>query len=240
MRIFFREAGVDYRRYAFPYQVLAEVSPGEDLAAAYASGFLPASHDPAERRLLFYLARSLRLDLSRLVLAKKRRYLQRRGAEAGLRLSLETKVAFLDRARADWQETVLAWVEARAQPSFLSPARLAFLLDRPFLREVGVVRAGDQWVGLVLLPAGPGWAHYWFAFYDPAWQPERSLGKWILGETARQLTDGGAQHLYVGTCYGARAHYKFQGFEDGAEFFDGEQWSADRAALTQRLAGDLS
>jgi hypothetical protein len=140
---------------------------------------------------------------------------------------------------ATGRDTLLAWVNARHSPPFLDPARLEYILSRPYLQEVAVIRRQDRWAGLVLLPRGADWAHYWFAFFDPEGAPENhSLGKWILAETALQLAAQGLTHLYLGTVYGVKSAYKFQGVGKGAAFFDGNEWSFDLEELRRRLAAD--
>lgn len=238
VRIFRRESTVDYGRYRFAYTEHAEVAPGEPLESVYAQGFLPASHDPAERRLGFYRARSLRLDLGTYAFEKKRRYLQRKGTEAGLRWEAMPLETFTAQAPTDWKARVLGWIADRHEVPFMDTNRLERILGMPFLREVAVVHAGTEWVGLVLLPGDTTWAHYWFCLYDPAWQPARSLGKWILGETARALAEAGRAHLYLGTAYGRKSAYKHQGITAGVEFFDGDVWSGDLVELARRQDAD--
>lgn len=238
MRIFQEEAPVDYGSYRFPYVQWAELDAGESPEEAYASGFLPASHRFEDPRVLFYRARSLRFDLAALAFDKKRRYLQRRGEKAGLRWTRHPLDAFCAAPPEAWKERVLEWVRRRHDPPFMTAGRLEHLLQKPFLNEVAVISAGDRWVGLVLLPRTAKSAHYWFSLYDPDWEPSLSLGKWILGETAAKLRAEGLHHLYLGTAYGDKARYKFQGASAGVAFFDGNGWSTNLDELDRRLTAD--
>lgn len=238
VRTFFREAAPDYGNYRFPYTQMAEIESCEDLDMAYAEGFLPASSDPRESRSLFYRARSLRLDLGILELDKKRRYLQRRGTTEGLTWSFVDLDTFLRTATTDWKERTLAWVAARHHPPFMDPTRLAHVMSRPYLRSVAVIQHDQRWIGLVLVPQGKTCAHYWFCFFDPECLPAHSLGKWILGETAARMKAQGHQYLYLGTVYGNKSRYKFQGIAAGVQFFDGNAWSSDLVELDQRLSTD--
>ncbi len=238
MRTFVREYPPQYAGYQFNYGIFAVMEAGEPLDELYTAGFLPASQDLAEARPLFYLARSLRVRLSQLSLDKKRRYLQRRGESAGLHWHLQTRQEFQAQASHDWKERALQWVRARYDPPYLTPARLDYLLERPFLSHVATIRRDEQPVAYVLLPIGERVAHFWFSLYDPSCAPELSLGKWILGEALRALAEYGLDFLYLGTCYGSRSAYKFQGMRDGVSFFDGNAWSADVAELERRLRHD--
>lgn len=238
MRTFLREYPPEYDRYRFNYGCFAELEPGDPLDAAYEAGFLPASNDTREPACLFYLARSLRLDLSEVRFDKKRRYLQRRGTDNGLQWKLETKEQFLAAAPVEWAETALAWVARRYDPPYLTADRLRYLLGRPFLSHIATVSAAGHPVGFVLLPQGEQSAHFWFSLYDPDWHPERSLGKWMLGASIENLQERGFRFLYLGTCYGQRSAYKFQGITSGVSFFDANAWSGKMEELEARLRLD--
>lgn len=237
MRLHFRESSVDYRHYTFPYRVLAEKESSDTLASIYEQGFLPASNDYAEERELFYLARSLRLDLRELGFDKKRRYLQHRGTETGLhsnRLSIKELMASHPR----WKESVIEWVEGRFQPPYMTSERLEYILKRNFLTQCIATYCDTELVGITLLPHDAAIAHYWFVFYDPEWNPARSLGKWILGDCGRLHQEQGFEYLYLGTCYTKTAAYKFQGIASGVEFYEGSTWSDSIEELQKRLTSD--
>ena len=238
MRTYLVESAPQYGSYHFPYAQMAEIEAGEDLTVVYAQGYLPASGDTSEARLLFYRARSLRLDLRELHFDKKRRYLQRRGTDAGLTWRTVALEEFLQSPPLNWKRTLIEWVEARHSPPFMDAQRLNFILGRSFLKQVAVIHHKDEWVGLVLMPRSAQCAHFWFSLYDSECLPNHSLGKWILGETAMRMQALDCQHLYLGTVYGEKSRYKFQGIATGTEFFDGNGWTRDVRELQRRMAAD--
>lgn len=237
MRLHFRESPIHYTQYHFPYQVFAEREDADPIAAIYEQGFLPASNEIADTRELFYLARSLRLNLSKLSFDKKRRYLQRRGTGEGLR-SEQISLSALAKKHPHWEDDALRWVEERYEPPYMTGDRLRYLLQRSFLKNALVSYAGDQLVGIALTPEENRIAHYWFVFYDSGWNQARSLGKWILGNCARIYQEQGFDYLYLGTCYGKAAAYKLHGVTAGVEFFTGSAWSGSLTELQELLALD--
>ncbi len=78
--------------------------------------------------------------------------------------------------------------------------------------------------GIVSLLRDGGTWFYSNAFYD-AEHELRSLGALLMTETVRQLSESGATHLHLGTCYSRSALYKTQ--FPGVEFFNGFRWSTD-------------
>ena len=237
MRLHFKERPVNYQAYCFPYQVYAAKEPGDSLASIYDQGFLPVSNDLHEGRELFYLARSLRLDLSTCQYDKKRRYLQRRGADAGLTSERVTLVE-LGKRHPDWKAQAVQWVEGRFDPPYMTLERLDFITGQSYLKNAVIIHAQSELVGLALIPEGDPVAHYWFALYNPFWEPSLSLGKWILAECAEVYKKLAYRHLYLGTCYTQTAAYKFQGMTQGVEYFDGTDWSSDKDTLLKKLEAD--
>jgi hypothetical protein len=239
MRTSFVECPPEYGNYHFPYRLFAEIEAGEDAGVAYTGGFLPYSANIEERRLLFYRARSLRLELPALRLNKKRRYLQRQGTRVGFSMHLQTLHDFLLDPPPDWKSVAISWIAKRHAVPFMNLDRLNYVLDRPFLSHVMRVHLGENWVGVVLLPMGSDWAHYWYCLYDPDLCSLISgAGKWMLGQTALACQQLGKNHLYLGTAYGKKSHYKFHGMQGGVEFFDGNGWSESLTELRQRLNQD--
>lgn len=237
MRLHFRESSVDYGHYSFPYRVLAERENGESLSSIYEQGFLPASNDAAEEKELFYLARSLRLDLQNLAYDKKRRYLQRRGQEAGLQTK-NCSIKELTERHPDWLELSISWTKDRFDHPYMTSSRLNHVLRHSFLSEAIATYCEAELVGVTLLPQDLASAHYWFVFYNPNWSPDRSLGKWILGDCARHYKELGLDYLYLGTCYTTKAAYKFQGISSGVQFYEGSAWSNSIDELQKRLRSD--
>ena len=69
MKLFFSEFKEDYQKYHFPYQVWLLKEEADDVGKIYASGFLPIRSLPD----VYYLSRSLRVDLSQFSLSSENR-----------------------------------------------------------------------------------------------------------------------------------------------------------------------
>src|SRR4028118_126285 len=65
MRVFFSESGANYGTYTFSYAIYCVKENQAELPEIYQRGFLPYSGDTTLTEEVFYLARSLRVDLSR-------------------------------------------------------------------------------------------------------------------------------------------------------------------------------
>ena len=63
MKIFFSENNVDYGTYTFNYAIYAQKESMAELTEIYDKGFLPYTGNINIESDLFYLARSLRVDL---------------------------------------------------------------------------------------------------------------------------------------------------------------------------------
>ncbi|MGK0357470.1 MAG: arginine-tRNA-protein transferase, partial [Spirosomataceae bacterium] len=65
MKIFLSENTVDYKSYTFNYAKYCVMESIDELTDVYENGFLPYSGDLRINKEIFYLARSLRVDIDR-------------------------------------------------------------------------------------------------------------------------------------------------------------------------------
>ena len=214
MKILFSESAPDYAGYVFPYAVWGFLEPGETPAHALARGFLPSLPDLSR----FYLCRQVRVELAQFVPSSENRRILRKGE--GVRAEI------LPRADFPWGEGLRDFCLAYACRRWSvppAPERIERLFHSAITTHVAVFRDPDgRLVGLVtLLRDGETW-FYSNAFYDPD-HPFRSLGAFLMAETVRRLSEGGAEHLHLGTCYSRAALYKTP--FAGVEFFNGNRWS---------------
>lgn len=230
VRFFKKEYGQNYANYQFGYTCWAEMEALAEREALFSQGYLPYSADLQETRALFYLARSLRVDLAALAMDKKRRYLQRQLDQQGAVLSVEPAGQVLAREGGALREAVAHWQGQRFAEAFMPPERLAYLLERPLVTHIGKALMGEETLGYLLLNVWETGAHYWFAFFEAERRAEWSPGKWLLGAFLHWAQTQGLSHAYLGTSYGAKSAYKRQGYL-GWEFFDGNGWSRDEGAL---------
>jgi leucyl-tRNA---protein transferase len=226
-----QEHAVDYARYAFAYTVFGEWLPGDDLADVWNGGFLPYSADPTEPRHLFYMARSLRLPLARYAPGKQRRYQLRQTPFADWQAVIRPLPAYDSQLGIELRSDAHAWMTARFGAPYLSDARLAYIWHKPWASHLLEVTGPQGRVGWALLAVSGADVHYWFAFYNPAAPAGTSPGQVVLSLFLATARNAGLRYAYLGTCYAPKGRYKVQGLADFA-FWDGNQWCADRAALT--------
>lgn len=74
MRFFFSEYKADYSKYHFPYQVLLAREEADDINKIFDMGFLPSR----SKLNLYYLARGLRVNLSKFELTSENRRILRK------------------------------------------------------------------------------------------------------------------------------------------------------------------
>jgi len=233
------EGPVDYGNYRFSYCLWMESSPEAVPDTAYETGFLPYSADPDDSRSLFYMARSLRINLSRLKVDKKRRYDHRKWETLGLRRSLLSKTEFQHLHGAEAAARAIEWTRRRFKNPWLSPERLTFILQRPFLRDVLTWDRQGRLEAFALVVRGAFGAHYWFVFYNPDPGEGSLQGHGFLLDFLNWARSESVPFAYLGTAYGSRSSYKSRGLS-GAEFWDGNAWQADKARLQCLQEGDDS
>lgn len=234
MKILYKEySSVNYTSYQFPYCIYAIREPGDDYTSIYSQGFLPYSNDLERREEIFYLARSIRIDLK----LHKNNYKQNNIHNklngiynpAGLAIKLVPKLAL------EKDPEFFGWCLKHAKNGFLQPDRLKYILDRPYLKDVlEISYEGKMLARVLIISENKDFIHVWFSFYDT--QVDVSdFGKWIILKVIDWSKNQGYRHFYIGTCYPPTGFYKLT-LSSSTEYFDGEQWDADVSKLKKGLA----
>lgn len=242
MDVFYKEGPVDYPNYAFNYTCWwCWIDDPALMQSAYAAGFLPWSGDPTAATVQFYMARSLRVDISSFSLDKKRRYEFRRWQQKPLQRELLAKSEFLERHGEQAESLAMRWMEARLGQPYLSVARFSYILQMPFLQDCLCWYNEDELVAFALIVRLREAAHYWFVFYSPT---VAKPGNGACSDGAAFLLDfiswckaTDLRHAYLGTAYRHNSLYKFRGME-GAEYWNGASWSNDRDSLLRAVQAD--
>lgn len=224
------EGPVDYPAYRFGYCEWLQLDADEDPGTAYKAGFLPFSAEPGDPRHLFYMARSLRVDLAELHFDKKRRHDQRAWRAFELRRRLVDKTAFREEWGPHAFEAAENWMVTRFGEAYLSPERLDYVLRKPWLTDVLEWTHGDQLAAFALIARGSWGAHYWFVFYHNGDSGPHPPGHGYLVDFLEWAREEGLSHAYLGTAYGQKSLYKSRGIA-GVEFWDGNGWCADKDRL---------
>ncbi len=236
MKIFYSEYQTDYTTYTFSYAVYCIKETADELPDIYARGFLPYTGDLTLTEDHFYLARSLRIDLSRFVTLSENRRVDRKIQPLAIEMSVIDRSDF-DTQAASFVAFCQAYAEERFAGGSMSAERLAYVLDRELITHVFRFSSVEQTYGYVLAVVGEGMLHYWFSFYDTEYMQSHSLGKWMMWRLIEWAQQQELDHVYIGTCYREKSLYKVRDHK-GAEFFDGRRWNADTDFLKELCRSD--
>jgi hypothetical protein len=229
MRIVFSEYHTEYAIYTFSYAVYCLQEQLDETAEIYARGFLPYTGDLAINDNIFYLARSVRIDLSRFEDTSENRRIDRKAQELEIDLLVTGKSA-VDLENPAFVSFCTAYAAERFSGGDMDEARLRYVLERDTFTHILTFRSHDKIFGYVFTFLDQEILHYWYAFFDVAYLASHSLGKWMMWRTVRWAKDQGFRHVYLGTCYGKKALYKIRDHK-GAEFFDGVRWNPEMRLL---------
>lgn len=221
MKFFLKEAPANYADYHFPYTLWAETGDSDPVEPLYAAGYLPYSADLQAHAQLFYMARSLRVDLAHLALNKKRRYQQRQWQGHSLQKHWLTKLDFSQQFGDLPAALAQQWMQARFGTPYLSPERFTYIFSRPILTHVLCWLNNDNSLqAFALIVNMPSALHYWFLFYDPT---APASGHGYLVDFLHFAQARSYSFAYLGTAYGASSQYKSRGLAP-VMFWDGNHW----------------
>ena len=64
MKFLFSESSIDYNNYKFGYSVNLVLNDNDSIESVYSQGFLPYTGNIKNKEEVYYLARSIRVDLN--------------------------------------------------------------------------------------------------------------------------------------------------------------------------------
>lgn len=215
----------------------AELTSDGDLGDIYAGGYLPYSGDTTDPRHLFYMSRSLRVDLAGFSLEKKRRYDHRSWQCHGLRNELMPKEAFMNEFGHVMSDLAYKWMEPRFGDDALARDRFAYILSKDFLNRILIWKEDGELVAFALIVWGNWGAHYWYVFYKNGTGSKHAPGHGYLVDFVQLAKSHGLPFAYLGTSYGKKSRYKSRGIR-GTCFWDDTAWINQRDQLTRLLTED--
>lgn len=222
--------------YSFGYCLYAQPEKPADLAEAYQNGYLPYSNAP-DAQDVFYLCRSIRLDLKAFKPNSENRRVHAKFAGQLTATTITTKQLLADKDAMTLLQTYFDTVHPGVMPS----SRLTHLLGHIVMRDATLYRdatTGDL-LAVILNAGNKEFEHYWFAAYDTA-KHKQSLGAWLMLDSILRAQDSGKTHMYLGTAYGEKALYKTN--FDNVEWWAGNSWRAEKnnATLKTLMKRDAS
>jgi hypothetical protein len=245
MKVFLSETTPQYSSYTFPYAIYCVAESSEELARVYAAGFLPFTGNwqlgTTFAHNVFYMARSLRIDLQQFRLSSENRRVLRRAGDVPCSL---LALASPEGAALIASDAFISFCCKYADKHFvgnsMSAERLGFVLSRSSATHVFRFGAADAPpLAYVLAMIHPGEClHYWFAWLDEDAMQSMHIGNVVMLRVLLWAQQEGAlRHVYLGTVYHEKALYKVRNF-NAVQWFTGARWSSDVAELKRRCALD--
>jgi len=229
MKIFFSESQNDYSSYTFSYAVYAvKEQPGE-LPEIYNRGFLPYTSNPAIEPEIYYLCRSLRVDLDRFKDTSENRRVNRKVEELDVQMDVFEKKNF-DWEKDEFFDFCVSYAADRFSNNAMNTKRFRYIMNRESASYIFRFTSEGKLLGYVLAVVAGDMLHYWYAFFDTDFMESHSIGKWMMWRVIHWAKEQGLAHVYLGTCYGRHSLYKVRDHK-GLAFFDGMRWNEDDKLL---------
>lgn len=236
MRIFLSESLPDYSSYTFNYALYAVQEDPLEMTRIYNRGFLPFTGNPSLESEVYYLARSLRVNLESFEDTSENRRVSRKVAALDVQLRVIEKTNFNINNPA-FVKFCTDYAAERFHDGSMSAERFLYVVRRKNASHLFEFRSGTQILGYVLAVLNDEMLHYWYAFFDTQYLRSHALGKWMMWRVIKWAKDNGRQHVYLGTCYGTHALYKIRDFK-GLVYWDGNQWQDDMKRLKSLCKSD--
>lgn len=225
MKIFFSEYRSDYTTYTFGYTAYCIKEPKDALADIYDQGFLPFTGESKIDHTIFYMARSLRVDLSKFSDSSENRRVNRKVAELGLSFDVIPKENF-NLKDPSFRRICLDYAALRFVGNEMTPKRLDYVLSRETTSHIFEYKSQGKTFGYLFACIDDKMLHYWFAFFDVQLMASHSIGKWMMWSAIDWAKQNNLQYAYLGTAYNTKSLYKIRDFK-GSEYFDGAGWNTD-------------
>ncbi|MEM1123034.1 MAG: GNAT family N-acetyltransferase, partial [Bacteroidota bacterium] len=218
MKIFFSENQPDYSTYTFNYAIYCIKESQNELPTIYNKGFLPYTGNLKIEADIFYLARSLRVNLAEFSDTSENRRINRKMEELAIEVKVHKKADF-DTSAPTFFNFCLNYAADRFSGNAMTAKRLKYVLGKETGSHILSFHSNEKIMGYILAGIEGNAFQYWYAFFDQAYMRSHSLGKWMMWRTIHWAKDNGLAYVYLGTCYGKHSLYKVRDHK-GLEFFD--------------------
>lgn len=236
MKIFFSENQPDYSTYTFNYAIYCVKETQDELPEIYNKGFLPYTGNLKIAADIFYLARSLRVNLEQFADTSENRRINRKIEPLSIEITLHRKENF-DIESPAFLDFCMSYAADRFSGNAMTIERLKFVLQKETGNHILSFSANGEILGYILASIEGNTFHYWYAFFNQEYMKSHSLGKWMMWRTIHWSKEQGLEYVYLGTCYGRHSLYKVRDHK-GLEFFDGSRWNSDSKLLKELCKTD--
>jgi leucyl-tRNA---protein transferase len=238
MKTFLSENTPDYSTYTFNYTMYAVKENQAELDEIYERGFLPYTGNTAIEREIFYLARSLRVNIANFDSTSENRRVCRLVEPLDIKLDVIAKSLF------DLNDSVFKafcgnYIAERIGDDNMSLERWDYILKQETGTHIFKFYNENKVFGYVLAAITPKAVQYWFAFFDTEYMRTHSLGKYMMWAAIDWAKQNQKQYVYLGTAYKPAALYKIRDHK-GLEYFDGNGWNQDIKQLKHGVKPTLN
>jgi leucyl-tRNA---protein transferase len=237
MKIFLSENKPQYQTYTFNYAVYALKESQAELDTIYAKGFLPYSANSSIEPEVFYMARSLRVEIADFQDSSENRRVSRLIEPLGIQLKVLPKSDF-DLHSVAFRDLSSKYIAERIGDDNMSEERWDYILSRETGSHFFVFESAERPYGYVLAAITEQSVQYWFALFDTAFMRSHSLGKYMMWAVIDWAKQNQKDYVYLGTAYKPAALYKIRDHK-GLSFFDGNSWNKDIKLLKNLCETDL-
>jgi len=237
MKLIFKEQPIDYSTYSFPYCVYCIKEDIDSLSQIYSKGFLPYSNDLNETNSIFYLARSVKVNLA--MHTTDRREKKVHNNIYRFIDSTKTSTEFIDiqtiRENIDfYTETYLDFAKKNFKGG-MAENRIRYILNREYLNGVfRITYESEILADILIICENYDFIHSWFSFYNTNYPKESEIGKWVIYKLIEWSKENEYKQLFLGTCYGKNSIYKLQ-FSKESQYFDGQGWANTISELKKKI-----
>lgn len=222
MKFLFSESSIDYNNYKFGYSVNLILNDNDSIENVYSQGFLPYTGDIKNKDEIYYLARSIRVNLNDYErLSENNRIVKNAKKKYNIKFESIDKSKFIYNDK--FYKFCIDFSKKRFINKPLNKERLSLIIDRKNHNKTYIFSIKNKIIGYVLAYETNNIIHYWFSFYDTKYLNEFPLGKFMMEHLVYHAKKLNKKYIFLGTCYGEKALYKVRDFK-GIEFYDGNKW----------------
>ena len=238
MKIFKSEYSNNYNTYTFSFTEYALMENIDDIPKIYDQGFLPYTGNIKISYPIFYLSRSLRVNLSQFSDTSENKRVNKKFEDLSPEIQRIPLTSF-DINDKNFIDFCLTYAKKKFSNNAMNEKRFLYILKNGLATDIFEFKdsSNGALLGFVLAVLNSNTFHYWFSFFNTDYKTNIPLGKWMMWKMIKWSKDKSMDYIYLGTAYGTKSLYKIRDFK-GIEFFDGNIWNNDIKQLKSLCKSD--
>ena len=211
MKTFFSEYLSNYETYTFGYTNYALPTDNKEYTQAYHIWYLPYSASLEIKEPIFYLCRSLRVNISKFTNSSENRRVARKIEDFAI-TTKRYNIWEFDRSDSEFVDFCLAYTNSRFSHGDMSTERFTYVMSRDYANTILEFRSHDRVIWYTLFAQTNKVLHHWFCFFDTELMDSAPLGKYMMRYTIDWAKQNSIPYVYLGTCYKESWLYKVRDF----------------------------